>query len=63
VRLAHLLPRLIEHFPDKPDQEIRACADAILAEYIDAPVRSFVMTLAERAARECLARDECAALA
>jgi arsenate reductase len=63
VRLAHLLPGLIERFPDKPDHEIRACADAILAQYIDVPVRSFVMPIAERAARECLERDECAALA
>ena len=63
LRLTRLLPGLIERFPDKPDHEIRACADAILAEYIDAPVRSFVMTIAERAARECLAQDKCAALA
>ena len=63
ARLARLLPGLIERFPAKPDTEIRACADAVLAEYAEAPVRSFVMTIAERAARECLARDECAALA
>jgi protein-tyrosine-phosphatase len=59
-RLAHLLPHLIERFPGKPEAEIRSCADAVLAEYIDAPVRSFVMPLAERKARECLASDACA---
>jgi arsenate reductase (thioredoxin) len=63
ARLVRLLPGLIERFPDKPAEEVRACADAVLAEYIDVPVRSFVMTIAERAARECLQRDECAALA
>ena len=37
-------------------EEIRACADAILSKYDDAPVRSFVFTLAEPDARECLPR-------
>lgn len=54
VRLAHMLPGLIADFPELPDNEIRACADAVLSEYIDVPVRSFVMTLAERKARELL---------
>jgi arsenate reductase (thioredoxin) len=60
LRLARLLPGLIERFPELPDAEVRACADAVLAEYIDAPVRSFVMTIAERRARECLASGGCA---
>ena len=62
-RLMHLLPGLIERFPDKPDEEIRSCADAVLAEYIDVPVRSFVMTIADRRARECLASGACALVA
>ena len=63
LRLARLLPGLIERFPDTPDEEIRACADAVLAEYIEAPVRSFVMTIAERKARDCLASGGCAVAA
>lgn len=59
-RLAHLLPRLIERFPDTPDAEIRSCADAVLSDYIDAPVRSFLMPIAERKARDCLATGGCA---
>jgi arsenate reductase len=59
-RLIHLLPGLIERFPDKSDEEIRSCADAVLAEYIEVPVRSFVMTIADRKARECLASGACA---
>ena len=34
--------------------EIRASADAILSEYDEVPVRSFVMTLAHRRTREFL---------
>jgi len=59
-RLAHLLPRLIERFPHTPDEEIRSCADAVLAEYADASVRSYTLLLAEREARECLAAGDCA---
>ena len=56
LRLQRLLPGLIERFPEKlPDDEVRSCADAVLAEYIDVPVRSFVATIADRKARECLA--------
>lgn len=55
-----LLPGLIERFPELPDAEIRACADAILAEYDEVPVRGFVMTLAEREAADCLATGGCA---
>lgn len=54
LRLAQLLPGLGARFPELPDDEIRAVADAALSEYRDAPVRSFVMTLADRKARERL---------
>ena len=60
LRLARLLPDLLARFPQKPEHEIRTCADAVLSEYIDAPVRSFVLTIAARQARDCLARDACA---
>jgi arsenate reductase (thioredoxin) len=63
-RLTLLLPSLVQEFGDaKPAEEIRACADAILSEYDDAPVRSFVLTLADRRIRECLREPECAVLA
>jgi arsenate reductase len=61
ARLARLLPGLVERFPELPDAEIRSCADAVLAEYVETPVRSFVMTIADRKARECLAAGRCAA--
>ena len=60
LRLVRMLPGLIERFPELPDAEIRACADAVLAEYDEVPVRSFVMTLAERKAVDCLATGGCA---
>jgi protein-tyrosine-phosphatase len=63
-RLQRLLPDLAREFCDiRTAEEIRACADAILAGYADAPVRSFVMTLAHRQARACLAADRCDVLA
>lgn len=63
-RLGQLLPSLVEQFGEaKPAEEIRACADAVLSEFDDAPVRSFVLTVAERRIRDCLSEPECAALA
>jgi arsenate reductase len=62
-RLAQLLPNLVQEFGDvKSGEEIRACADAILNDFDDVPVRSFVLTLAERRIRDCLRETECAAL-
>jgi arsenate reductase len=64
TRLVRLLPDLIEEFEGvRSDAEIRACADAILDDYDEVPVRSFVMTLAHRRARACLREERCAALA
>ena len=52
--------RRSSEFDDRrPDAEIRACADAVLSQYADAPVRSFAMTLAHRRTRECLLRESC----
>jgi len=63
LRLQRLLPDLVKEFDGlRSDDEIRACADAILADYDESPVRSFVMTLAHRRTRECLAADRCDAL-
>ena len=64
VRLGRLLPDLVREFQGvRSDGEIRACADAILSDYQDAPVRSFVMTLAHKRTRECLAAEHCEPLA
>ena len=63
LRLERLLPDLAREFEGvRSDGEIRACADAILADYQGAPVRSFVMTIAHRRTRACLAADSCDAL-
>ncbi len=63
-RLAQLLPSLVAEFQaTKSAEEIRACADAILSQYDDAPVRSFVLTLANTRVRECLRDEECEVLA
>lgn len=63
LRLERVLRPLVEEFEGtRSSEEIRACTDAILARYADAPVRSFVLTLAYREARACLREDECAAL-
>ncbi len=63
-RLAQLLPALAVEFGEaKPAEEIRACADTILCDFDDAPVRSYALTLAERRIRECLRAPRCAVLA
>lgn len=60
LRLARLLPMLAEEFADtRSPEEIRACADVVLAGFDGARVRSHVMTLAHRQTRECLRRDTC----
>ena len=45
-----------------PPEDIRACADAVLARYATAR-RSHVLTLAHRQTRECLRAESCDALA
>jgi protein-tyrosine-phosphatase len=63
-RLEQLLPRLAAEFQGvREDAEIRACADAVLAEYQDAPVRAFVLPLAYRRTRDCLRADQCELIA
>jgi arsenate reductase (thioredoxin) len=57
MRMARLVPGLVEEFGDGlTDEEIRQIADDILDAYDDVPVRSFVMSLANRKAREILRR-------
>jgi arsenate reductase (thioredoxin) len=63
LRLANILPDLAAEFAGRrTDDEIRACADAILSRYDDVPVRSYITTLVARQARECLEAETCAAL-
>jgi arsenate reductase (thioredoxin) len=55
MRLAHLVPPLVDEFGGRlSDEEIRRIADEILDGYDEVPVRSFVMTLANRKARQLL---------
>jgi hypothetical protein len=62
-RLQRVLRPLAEEFEQqKTPEEIRACADAILAQFADAPVRSMVLTLALKQTRECLREPTCAVL-
>jgi arsenate reductase len=60
VRLERMLPSLVEEFEgERTPEEIRACADVILADYDEVPIRSFTMTLAHRRARDCLQAEVC----
>lgn len=60
MRLGMLLPRLVEEFEgSRTPEQIRSCADAILADYDDAPIRSFMLVLADKRARECLRAEVC----
>jgi len=60
ARLARLLPSLVEEFgaSREPDQ-IRTCADAVLARYDDVPIRSHLLTFAHRRAAICLREETC----
>ena len=63
-RLARMLPSLVDEFEgERSPEEIRACADAVLADYDEVPIRSFTMTLANRKARDCLREEICEPLA
>jgi hypothetical protein len=63
-RLERLLPQLVTEFSEvRRPEEIRACTDAILSRFDDAPVRLFVEPLALRQTRDCLSADVCEALA
>ena len=55
MRMGRLVPGLVDEFgAELTDDEIRQIADEILATSDEAPVRSFVMTLANRKARQIL---------
>ena len=55
LRTARLLPDLVKEFGhERTEEEIRMAADTALAEFQDAPVRSYVMSIANRKAREVL---------
>jgi arsenate reductase len=63
LRLQRLLPQLVDEFEGvREPEQIRACADKVLENYGEAPMRSFVLTLAYREARDCLREEECALL-
>lgn len=59
-RLAKLLPALIEEFgASRPPEVIRGCADRILDEYDDVPIRRHILNLAHKRTRECLRKERC----
>jgi arsenate reductase (thioredoxin) len=62
--LERLLPALASEFEGvRSDAEIRTCADAVLAEFDEAPIRSHLLTLAHRKTRACLRAERCDVLA
>jgi arsenate reductase len=64
MRMAQLVPGLVDEFGGRLEaDEIRAIADEILDTYDEVPIRSFVMTLANRRAREILRERSGAATA
>ena len=55
MRMGRLVPGLVDEFGGTlTDEEIRQIADEILDTYDEVPIRSFVMTLANRKARAML---------
>ncbi len=59
-RLTRLLPDLVTEFAERhPPAVIRGCADRVLDEYDDVPVRSYILTLAHKRTRDCLRQEHC----
>jgi arsenate reductase len=59
-RLTKLLPDLVAEFAERhPPAVIRGCADRVLDEYDDVPVRSYILTLAHKRTRDCLRQEHC----
>jgi arsenate reductase len=62
-RLMKLLPALIEEFGDTREADvIRGCADRILDDYDEVPIRSHILTLAHKRTRDCLRQEHCEVL-
>lgn len=62
-RLSDLLRSLGDDLAERSSRaEVRACAEAVPAGYEDARIRSYVLVLAERETRKCLAGEVCHAL-
>ena len=62
-RLAKLLPQLIAEFGEtRAPEVIRGCADRVLDQYDEVPIRSHIFTLAHKQTRECLREEHCALL-
>jgi hypothetical protein len=62
-RLEKLLPQLIDEFGEtRAPEVIRGCADQVLGQYDDVPVRTHILTLAHKQTRDCLREDTCALL-
>ena len=54
------MPGLIEEFgATRPPEVIRGCADRVLDDYDDVPIRSHILTLAHKQTRECLRHEHC----
>jgi len=63
LRLVKLLPALIEEFGERrPAEVIRGCADRILDDYDDVPIRTHILTLAHKHTRDCLRQERCEVL-
>jgi arsenate reductase len=59
-RLASLVPGLDSEFSEsRTPEEIRACADAVLDRYDDVPIRTHILTLAQKRTTECLRAESC----
>ena len=61
-RLAQLLPSLVKEFGDESRRGDPRLRGRCARRYDDAPVRSFLLTLARRNAQDCLREGRCAAL-
>jgi len=62
-RLAKLLPSLIEDYGQtRPPEVIRGCADRILDEHDEVPIRTHILTLVNKRTRTCFSHETCEVL-
>jgi hypothetical protein len=53
------MPREPEFGESRAPEVIRGCADRILDDYDDVPVRSHILTLVHKRTRDCLRQERC----
>jgi hypothetical protein len=55
--LAEVVERLLQRFPDRPEEQVRSAVSKAHAQFVGNPIRDFVPVFVERSARDELSRS------